>query len=161
MVDDRFTFLGYREYKLRYRGERVFLKPVEGGGPRPAVGEERGNKRIELTSEMRRLTRSKDWLIITKANSRSTVHRNAYLDYVGVKLYDENGKAVGERRFIGLFTSAAYNESPRNIPLLRHKIPAVLRLAARRSQRSPRQGAAAHSRNLPARRAVPEQRVRT
>jgi len=68
---------------------------------------------------MRRLRRTRDWLILTKANSRSTVHRNAYLDYVGVKIYDEKGKACGERRFIGLFASAAYSETPQNIPLLK------------------------------------------
>ena len=63
---------------------------------------------------------------MTKANSRSTVHRNAYLDYVGVKIYNKNGKVTGEHRFVGLFTSAAYSDTPRNIPLLRHKIQKVL-----------------------------------
>ena len=126
MVDDRFTFLGYREYKLRYRGERVYITPVEGTSLGLLAKNNTSHETVELTSDMRRLARAKDWLIITKANSRSTVHRNAYLDYVGVKIFDKNGKAVGERRFIGLFTSAAYNESPRNIPLLRHKIERVV-----------------------------------
>ncbi|MEM9207680.1 MAG: NAD-glutamate dehydrogenase [Pseudomonadota bacterium] len=126
MADDRFTFLGYREYKLRYRGKRVYISPVEGTSLGLLAKKKTGPDTIELTSDMRRLARAKDWLIITKANSRSTVHRNAYLDYVGVKMYDKNGKAIGERRFIGLFTSAAYNESPRSIPLLRHKIDRVV-----------------------------------
>ncbi len=47
-------------------------------------------------------------LIITKANSRSTVHRSAYLDYIGFKIFDADGNVVGERRFLGLFSSAAY-----------------------------------------------------
>ena len=126
MADDHFTFLGYREYVLSYRGDRAFLNPVAGSGLGLLTHDERGGKGIELTSEMRRLARAKDWLILTKANSRSTVHRSTYLDYVGVKIYDKNGKAVGERRFIGLYTSVAYSESPRNIPLLRHKIQKVL-----------------------------------
>jgi len=127
MVDDHFTFLGYREYRLSYRKSGVFLRPVEGSGMGLLSHDERGeNKTIELTREMQRLARSKDWLILTKANSRSTVHRHAYLDYVGIKEYDATGRAVGERRFIGLFTSAAYSESPRNIPLLRHKVARVI-----------------------------------
>ncbi|MDX1506846.1 MAG: NAD-glutamate dehydrogenase [Woeseiaceae bacterium] len=126
MIDDRFTFLGYREYKLSYRGERVFLKGVEGSGLGLLSRDERGGQATELTREMRRLTRSKDWLIITKANSRSTVHRHAYLDYVGIKVYDKKGKAIGEHRFIGLFTSVAYSESPRHIPLLRHKVQRIV-----------------------------------
>jgi glutamate dehydrogenase len=127
MVDDHFVFLGYREYKLSYRKDRAFLKPVAGSGLGLLSHDERGeNKTIELTREMQRLARARDWLVLTKANSRSTVHRHAYLDYVGVKVYDKSGKAVGERRFIGLFTSIAYSESPRNIPLLRHKVRKVM-----------------------------------
>ena len=42
-------------------------------------------------------------LNITKANSRATVQRGSHLDYVGVKRIDENGRAVGERRFLGLY----------------------------------------------------------
>jgi glutamate dehydrogenase len=129
MADDHFTFLGYREYRLSKRGGRAFLNSV----PRTGLGvlsrDDRGSRSIELTAEMRRLVRARDWLILTKANSRSTVHRSAFLDYVGVKMYDKNGTAIGERRFIGLFTSVAYSESPRNIPLIRHKIQQIFKRA--------------------------------
>jgi len=126
LLADHFTFLGYREYKLLQQGEKLMLHPVPGTGLGLLSREERGGHVTELTHEMRRLTRSKDWLILTKANSRSTVHRNAYLDYIGIKIYDRHGNACGERRFIGLFTSVAYSESPRNIPLLRHKVTKIL-----------------------------------
>ncbi len=129
MVDDHFTFLGYREYKLSHRGKRTFLNSVAGSGLGVLSGDSRGSKSIELTAEMKRLTRSRDWLILTKANSRSTVHRSAFLDYVGVKIYDKKGNAIGERRFIGLLTSVAYNESPKYIPLLRHKITKIFERA--------------------------------
>ena len=65
-------------------------------------------------------------LTITKANSVSTVHRATYLDYVGIKTFDSAGRVTGEQRFLGLFTSAVYNRSPREIPLLRHKIERVV-----------------------------------
>jgi len=126
MADDHFTFLGFREYKLQYRKEKAYLRPVEGSGLGILRSDDRGGRTIELSKEMRRYTRSKDWLIITKANSRATVHRHSYLDYVGIKKYDDSGTAVGELRFLGLFTSAAYSESPRNIPFLRLKIQRVL-----------------------------------
>ena len=64
MVDDRFTFLGYREYRLSKRGKQVFLNAVPGSGLGLLSREERGGGAVELTREMRRLTRSKDWLII-------------------------------------------------------------------------------------------------
>ena len=129
MAGDHFTFLGYREYKLRKRGESLFLAPVKGSGLGVLSSDERGGRAVELSKEMRRHTRTKDWLIITKANSRSTVHRHSYLDYVGIKVYDRSGNAIGEKRFIGLFTSIAYSENPRNIPLLRLKLQRVLEQA--------------------------------
>lgn len=126
MADDHFTFLGYREYKLKKRGEKLYLDPVQGSGLGLLSSEERGGRAVELSKEMQRISQSKDWLIITKANSRSTIHRHNYLDYIGIKVFDRKGKPVGERRFIGLFTSVAYSESPRNIPLLRLKVQRVL-----------------------------------
>jgi len=126
LADDHFTFLGYREYKLRKRGEKTYLVAVKGSGLGVLSNDDRGARAVELTNAMMRHTRSKDPLIITKANSRSTVHRHSYLDYIGVKVYDGQGNPAGERRFIGLFTSVAYSESPRNIPLLRLKVERVL-----------------------------------
>jgi glutamate dehydrogenase len=126
LADDHFTFLGYREYKLRERGEKLFLTAVPGSGLGVLSKDERGSRAVELTKEMIRYTASKDPLIITKANSRATVHRHSFLDYVGVKTYDDAGNPNGEMRFIGLFTSIAYSESPRHIPLLRLKIQRVL-----------------------------------
>jgi glutamate dehydrogenase len=125
MANDHFTFLGYREYKLAKRGKRTFLNAVKGTGLGVLSRDDSAHRSIELTVEMQRLTRSRDWLILTKANSRSTVHRAAFLDYVGVKIYDDDGNAIGERRFIGLLTSIAYSESPANIPLIRHKVSKI------------------------------------
>ena len=79
-----------------------------------------------LTGEVRERARQPDLLTITKANSMSTVHRATYLDYVGLKTFDSTGRVTGEKRFLGLFTSAVYNRSPREIPLLRHKIDSVV-----------------------------------
>ncbi|MEX2122322.1 MAG: NAD-glutamate dehydrogenase [Woeseia sp.] len=126
MADEHFTFLGYREYRVEPRNGKQYLRTVKGTGLGLLTREERGGRDVEFTKELQRLTRRKDWLIITKANSRSTVHRRSYLDYVGVKIYDDSGNAIGERRFIGLFTSIAYSENPRNIPLLRLKVQRVL-----------------------------------
>ena len=58
--------------------------------------------------------------------TRATIHRPSYLDYVGVKRFDEEGRVIGERRFLGLYTTAAYKASAREIPLLRGKVEHVL-----------------------------------
>ena len=125
LVDDHFTFLGYREYVLSADGES--LDPVPGTGlgllrsDRPA-----SQGFAKLSPEVRARAREPKVLVLTKANSRSTVHRSTYLDYVGVKVFDESGAVVGERRFLGLYTSTAYTQSVQSIPVLRRKAEQVL-----------------------------------
>jgi glutamate dehydrogenase len=127
MAAHHFTFLGYREYRLVGTGEDRTLEPIVESGLGILRGAPVQKTRSQLLGRyIRRQVRSKDILIITKANSHSTVHRPGYLDYVGVKTFDESGEPIGERRFLGLFTSVAYSRSPREIPLLRHKVASVM-----------------------------------
>ena len=109
---------------------------------------------------VRALAREPQLLVLTKANARSTVHRPSYLDYVGVKRFDEDGEVVGERRFLGLYTTAAYRAAPRDIPVLRRKVAAVIERAAFPRGQPRREGADRDPRDLPARRAVPDRRGR-
>ncbi len=127
LADDHFTFIGYREYQLETADGDDVLRAVPGTG----LGVLRSDQDMspsfgKLPPAVRAKAREKTLLIITKANSRSTVHRPAYLDYVGVKTFDESGEVVGERRFLGLFSSAAYTESVTRIPVLRDKTSQVL-----------------------------------
>ncbi len=125
MEDNHFTFLGYREYRLRRGRAADLLEPsVASGLGLLRAGRDRGRapRTTELTGEIRDNAREKSLLIITKANTVSTVHRATYLDYVGVKTFDAAGEVSGEQRFIGLWTSSAYSKSPREIPVLRHKV---------------------------------------
>src|SRR5699024_232463 len=63
---------------------------------------------------------------ITKANSRATVHRNAYLDYIGVRTFDADGNVTGERRFLGLFTSSTYAASVTEVPIVSTKVTQII-----------------------------------
>jgi len=83
-----------------------------------------------LPPEVRRRAREKHLLNLTKANSRATVHRPVYLDYVGVKRFDDAGEVAGERRFLGLYTHTAYRVTPWEIPVLRRKATRVLERSA-------------------------------
>ena len=127
MADNHFTFLGYRQYRLRRGRSEDLLEPLpETGLGHPARAPRLAGRADVLTGELRERARQPELLTITKANSMSTVHRATYLDYVGVKTFDSAGRVTGEKRFLGLFTSAVYNRSPREIPLLRHKIERVV-----------------------------------
>ena len=68
-------------------------------------------------------------IFLTKANSRATVHRPGYLDYVGVKRVGPDGKVTGERRFLGLYTSTAYLVPTSEIPIVRRKCANIVRRA--------------------------------
>ncbi|MEV6654594.1 NAD-glutamate dehydrogenase [Streptomyces sp. NPDC051219] len=133
LADDHFTFLGYREYQLT---DDDSLAAVAGTGlgilrsdPHHS-GSDDGHPVSpsfnRLPADARAKAREHKLLILTKANSRSTVHRPSYLDYVGVKKFDDNGNVIGERRFLGLFSSAAYTESVRRVPVIRRKVAEVL-----------------------------------
>ena len=130
--DHHFTFLGYRAYDLVEMGGEDMLCPVAGTGLgilRQGQTKPSSLSFAKLPPEARRLARERHVLILTKANSHSTVHRPSYLDYIGVKRFDEQGEVIGERRFLGLYTSAAYNRNPRDIPVLRRKVAKVLERA--------------------------------
>jgi glutamate dehydrogenase len=128
LVDNHFTFLGYREYRLSRGASRDRLLAVPGSGlGLLRTGKGRPTPRpVTLAGEIRRRAREPVALVVTKANTISTVHRAKYLDYVGVKVFDEHGTVTGERRFLGLFTSSTYTARPRDIPLLRQKVRRVL-----------------------------------
>ncbi|NYE94901.1 glutamate dehydrogenase [Psychromicrobium silvestre] len=122
-----FTFLGYREYDLLNEDGEDVLVNREGSGL-GLLRESRVPTQVQhLTTEGRKKAREKRALVITKANSRSTVHRSGYLDYIGVKSFDAAGNVNGEQRFIGLFASGVYTGSVRTIPVVREKVNAVLR----------------------------------
>ncbi|MFE2106550.1 NAD-glutamate dehydrogenase [Kitasatospora sp. NPDC059463] len=135
LADDHFTFLGYREYDLvEHEGEEV-LRAVAGTGlgilrSDPVTRDEQHHAVSEafgrLSAPVRAKAHEKKLLVLTKANSRATVHRPAYLDYVGVKKFDANGEVIGERRFLGLFSAAAYTESVGRIPVVRRKVQDVI-----------------------------------
>jgi glutamate dehydrogenase len=129
MHDGHFVFLGYRHYHLRRGRSRDVLvrDPDSGLGILRDVSRRgRAHTPIVLTGHMRAKAREADLLVLTKANTPSTVHRASFLDYVGVKTFDADGNVNGEHRFLGLWTSSAYHSSPADIPLLRRKLEAVI-----------------------------------
>jgi glutamate dehydrogenase len=132
LAADHFTFLGYREYELT---DSDALAAVPGTGlgilrsdPHHSEDEDHpvSPSFSRLPADARAKAREHKPLVLTKANSRATVHRPSYLDYVGVKKFDAEGNVVGERRFLGLFSSAAYTESVRRVPVIRRKVAEVL-----------------------------------
>ncbi|OGT57074.1 MAG: glutamate dehydrogenase [Gammaproteobacteria bacterium RIFCSPHIGHO2_12_FULL_63_22] len=128
-ADNHFTFLGYREYEVTQAGDTRALAAIPGTG----LGIMRGKDDSAKPRPLAGLAASDlppgatlDPLILTKTNARSTVHRPGYMDYIGVLKFDASGRAVAEQRFLGLYTSSAYNRRPWEIPLVRQRHEAVM-----------------------------------
>ncbi|WP_405472615.1 NAD-glutamate dehydrogenase [Streptomyces canus] len=135
LAANHFTFLGYREYQLR-ADDSLAAVPGTGLGILRSDPHHAGEEGHPVSPSFERLpadarakAREHKLLVLTKANSRATVHRPSYLDYIGVKKFDADGNVVGERRFLGLFSSAAYTESVRRVPVIRRKVDEVLERA--------------------------------
>ena len=129
-LDERhFTFLGYRDYELMRGDSGDALRAVEGSGLgilRASASGATGANSSTLSAKARAIARSPRLLVLTKANSRATIHRPSYLDYVGVKSFDADGQVVGERRFLGLYTTLAFKAPAQQVPVLRGKVEYVL-----------------------------------
>ena len=127
-----FTFLGLRQYNLEGDTETGRLVPDMSSAlgvlrdPSLQVLSQSGEE-LELTPESRRYVFADEPLIMTKSDVLSRIHRRSYMDYIGLKTYDENGRQVGELRLVGLLTSNAYTERPSAIPLLRRKVEDVVK----------------------------------
>ncbi|SFB54275.1 glutamate dehydrogenase [Rhizobium sp. NFR07] len=128
--DDNFMFLGMREYVYSGKGSEAKVERGKGRGlgilsdPDVLVLRQ-GKDQVTTTPEILEFLDGPEFLIVTKANVKSVVHRRAYMDYVGVKRFDENGRVVGELRIVGLFTATAYTQSVRDVPLLRAKVAGI------------------------------------
>jgi glutamate dehydrogenase len=127
LVDSHFTFLGYRQYDLVHQADGPALRRVPGSGLGILRHDKPGTTSLaglpELAQKM--ATDPSRRLIMTKANSRATVHRPSYLDYVGIKRLSATGEVIGEWRFLGLYTHMAYTDSITRIPILRRKLAEV------------------------------------
>lgn len=128
--DHHFTFLGVRDYTLMTKGKETFLEAIPNSGLgvlRPSLSNSQPRSVSGMSPEARELTLEKSKpLVMFKTSTLATVHRDAYTDGISIKHFNKKGDIIGERRIIGLYTSAAYNTNPRHIPFLRHKVAQVL-----------------------------------
>lgn len=127
-----FVFLGAVEYEFYDKKGNTAIRILEGS----ELGlfklndlELRPEGLTGLPPEVLHQAMRPHLLEITKANRKSVVHRPVHMDYIGLTRFDKNGKAIGEIRFLGLFTSIVYYQSAIDIPVIRRKINRVLERA--------------------------------
>ncbi|OOE75847.1 NAD-glutamate dehydrogenase [Salinivibrio sp. ML290] len=129
ITDNNFTFMGYKcfdlvavegDYELRASADCNAL----------GLAKKHKSPAVLSLSDMPESARAealkKELLVLTKSNAKSRVHRPAYVDYIGIKKFDQDGNVIGEHRFTGLYASSAYNQSTASIPVLRNKVRRIL-----------------------------------
>ncbi len=124
LVANNFTFLGVRDHLFNPQTGSLDARLDTGLGI--LRDPERGRAHLPLTPELRAVFAEPKALFITKTTAKSRVHRRVFMDYIGVKRYDQAGRPVGELRIFGLFTSSAYTGTTKSIPYLRRKIDGLL-----------------------------------
>ena len=130
--DNRFAFLGIRHFEYsKNGGEMKFEHVIENDlgilkDPERRILKSTFQPSGDLSPAVEAFLQSGEPIIVAKANAKSLIHRRVYMDYIGVKTFSHDGKVTGEQRFVGLFTSEAYNRPATDIPLIRSKVKAVL-----------------------------------
>ncbi|HVY13009.1 MAG TPA: NAD-glutamate dehydrogenase domain-containing protein, partial [Alphaproteobacteria bacterium] len=131
---DHFTFLGMRDYGVTGSGKNMRLERT----PENALGILRKKMSVLFKTDdvegnqpagMHHFLSRKQLILVTRTHRDCVVHRTGPMDAILIKRFNDKGQLIGERLFVGLFTSSAYSELPRNIPLIRSKIDAVVEKA--------------------------------
>ena len=150
ILDDHFIFLGYREYRLE-GGQAIEVNSEPSDLDLFAIGNSglgllRGAEEDKLSESfsqlpkvLKQLLTEPRVLMLSKSSRVSPIHRSVYMDFLGIHKFDDNGKLVGEYRFVGLLTSQAYQLTVQQIPLLREKANKIMKMAE-----LPRDGHAHH-----------------
>ncbi len=131
LLEGHFTFLGFSEFELCTEGDdsTQVLKeiPERRQGLFKRISYELEPLNVaQFNAGMASFYSGHECIAFTKSHSRSRIHRSVYSDYVVVKKYDNSGKTIGEYRFLGLYTSAVYDNKVKDIPLIRKKVEHVI-----------------------------------
>lgn len=129
LENHHFTLLGSLDYHLVKKHEQLLLEPIAGSGL-GILSEGRPEFEVmnlsQLPKDAQKYFLSKNLITISKSEHISLVHRNAFIDTISIKRFNDKGEVIGERMVYGLFTSAAYYSHIRDIPLLRQKVKRIL-----------------------------------
>lgn len=130
VIDGNFVLLGAKEFDIKEvkKGE-YSLEEVKNGGFGIFRSEHSDLRPEVINSSFEEVSDSvlNPYVIeILKSRYRSRIHRVANAERIRIQKISDDGKVVGEFRFIGLFTSSAYHGSINSIPLVRGKVAKVI-----------------------------------
>ncbi len=129
VVDNKFIFLGAIEFDVKNINDQLHYKEVVGSrlGIYKSTYEITKPNIFNVSPEAVAAAVQNPYLVeILKSRYKSYIHRHTNAERIRIQKFDNQGKVTGEYRFIGLFTSAAYYQNPKLIPIVRKKIDKVI-----------------------------------
>ena len=103
LIEDNFTFLGYKEYKVGKKGGRSLIRHVDSSelGLFKHRSESTKDKFIgTLQPDVRSYVMEPRLLSFATSGTMSRVHRPVYPDYIAIRQFDKEGNVVGECGFL-------------------------------------------------------------
>ncbi|MBM3579892.1 MAG: NAD-glutamate dehydrogenase [Alphaproteobacteria bacterium] len=129
IIGGNFIFLGAKEFNFKQADKGKYsLEEVDGGlGVFTSTHQEFRPLVVHLSAEEVCDAVKNPYIIeVLKSRCRSRIHRITNAERIRIQKISVSGEVVGEYRFIGLFTSSAYNCSINQIPLVRNKVAKVI-----------------------------------
>ena len=129
VTDNKFIFLGAIEFDIEVKSGKYNYKEVDDSrlGSYKSEYEITKPTIVNVSSEEIEEVVKNPYLVeILKSRYKSQIHRYSNAERIRIQKFDDNGKVVGEYRFIGLFTSSVYYQNPKSIPIVRKKIDQVI-----------------------------------
>ncbi|MBT1449689.1 NAD-glutamate dehydrogenase [Glaciecola sp. XM2] len=129
--DHNFTLMGYRYYDVKaIEGDHLWVSDNDSSlGLMKNSISDKERLLSQMPASARDEALSSNPLMLTKTNTHSRVHRPAYMDYIGIKVFDDKGAVCGEHRFLGLYSASFYNSSATDLPMLKEKINRMCKLS--------------------------------
>ncbi|SDF72178.1 glutamate dehydrogenase [Blastococcus aurantiacus] len=124
LADGNVVLLGARDVDLIAGEEPAGSRPVPGSGL--GVLRSDTDQRAPSPPPEAAQVPGRHLVTVTEADSRSSVHRRAWLDLVVLTLPRADGNGHRQHRFVGLFPSSAYTASVLDVPLVRRRVAEVI-----------------------------------
>ena len=129
LLDQNFTFLGYKKYVLIGDNNKKLVKYLESEelGLVKRKRKSSTDKYLdELSPDLQSYIEKPQLLSFAKSGSMARVHRPVYPDYIAVREFNDKGEVIGEHGFLGLYSLPVYTERAQRIPVLRKKVEQII-----------------------------------